>query len=67
MHTFTSQTVQNSCPEPCKLKWPLTQKAKALKEARYALWKNPAHLGEHQQTILAWTAKPTPDCTEPIC
>ena len=34
--------------------------AKALKHARYALWKNPANLTAHQQAKLAWVAKTDP-------
>lgn len=34
--------------------------AKALKHARYALWKNPEHLTNRQQTKLAWVAKTDP-------
>lgn len=39
---------------------PATQRAKALKGARYALWKNPANLTDRQQTKLAWVAKTDP-------
>jgi len=31
-----------------------------LKNARYALWKNPDHLTEHQHAKLAWIAKTDP-------
>ena len=34
--------------------------AKALKHARYALWKNPEHLTERQQQKLAWVARTDP-------
>jgi transposase len=34
--------------------------AKALKHARYALWKNPENLTVRQQTKLAWVAKTDP-------
>jgi transposase len=34
--------------------------AKALKGARYALWKNPENLTSRQQTKLAWIAKTDP-------
>jgi transposase len=34
--------------------------AKALKHARYALWKNPEHLTSRQQAKLAWVAKTDP-------
>ncbi len=34
--------------------------AKALKGARYALWKNPGNLTETQQAKLAWVAKTDP-------
>jgi transposase len=34
--------------------------ARALKGARYALWKNPANLTAHQQTKLAWIAATDP-------
>lgn len=34
--------------------------AKALKHARYALWKNPENLTTRQQTKLAWVAKTDP-------
>lgn len=39
---------------------PASDKAKALKGARYALWKNPENLGEHQQAKLDWIAKTDP-------
>ncbi len=34
--------------------------ARGLKRARYALWKNPENLTEHQRTKLAWIAKCDP-------
>lgn len=34
--------------------------AKALKHARYALWKNPENLTSRQQATLAWVAKTDP-------
>ena len=34
--------------------------AKALKHARYALWKNPQNLTTRQQAKLAWVAKTNP-------
>lgn len=34
--------------------------AKALKHARYALWKNPENLTSRQQAKLAWIAKTDP-------
>ena len=34
--------------------------AKALKHARYALWKNPENLTDRQQAKLAWVAKTDP-------
>jgi transposase len=34
--------------------------ARALKNARYALWKNPENLTDRQQTKLAWVAKTDP-------
>lgn len=37
-----------------------TGTAKALKHARYALWKNPENLTSRQQTKLAWVAKTDP-------
>ena len=37
-----------------------TGQAKALKHARYALWKNPENLTERQQAKLAWIAKTDP-------
>jgi transposase len=37
-----------------------TGTAKALKHARYALWKNPENLTERQQAKLAWVAKTDP-------
>jgi transposase len=37
-----------------------TGAAKALKHARYALWKNPENLTERQQAKLAWVAKTDP-------
>jgi transposase len=36
------------------------QRARALKNARYALWKNPEHLTENQADKLAWIAKTDP-------
>lgn len=33
---------------------PASEQAKALKHARFALWKNPDNLTENQQTKLAW-------------
>ena len=37
-----------------------TGQAKALKHARYALWKNPENLTSRQQTKLGWIAKTDP-------
>jgi transposase len=37
-----------------------TGQARALKHARYALWKNPENLTPHQQHKLAWIAKTDP-------
>jgi transposase len=37
-----------------------TGEAKALKRARWALWKNPQNLTEHQLAKLAWIAKTSP-------
>lgn len=37
-----------------------TEASKALKRARYALWKNPAGLTERQQAKLDWIAKTDP-------
>lgn len=37
-----------------------TEASKALKRARYALWKNPTGLTEHQQAKLDWIAKTDP-------
>ena len=37
-----------------------TGTAKALKHARYALWKNPENLTERQRAKLAWVAKSDP-------
>jgi transposase len=37
-----------------------TGTAKALKHARYALWKNPENLTDRQQAKLAWVAKTDP-------
>jgi transposase len=34
--------------------------ARSLRRARYALWKNPEHLTEHQHQQLAWIAKTDP-------
>lgn len=34
--------------------------ARALKHTRYALWKNPQNLTDHQHTKLAWIAKTDP-------
>lgn len=36
---------------------PAADKAKGLKGTRYALWKNPQNLNEHQQAKLAWVQK----------
>ena len=39
---------------------PGNERAKALKDARYALWKNPEDLTHHQQVKLAWIAATDP-------
>ncbi|OBG81068.1 transposase, partial [Mycobacterium sp. E802] len=39
---------------------PGLERARALKNARYALWKNPEDLTEHQTAKLAWIAKTEP-------
>jgi transposase len=39
---------------------PGSERAKALKGARYSLWKNPEDLTEHQQVKLAWIAATDP-------
>jgi len=39
---------------------PGNERAKALKGARYALWKNPENLTENQQAKLAWIATTDP-------
>jgi transposase len=39
---------------------PASGEARALKHARYALWKNPQNLTEKQTTKLAWIAKTDP-------
>ena len=39
--------------------------ARALKHARYALWKNPENLTDRQHAKLAWIAKTDPGCTAP--
>lgn len=39
---------------------PATERAKALKGARFALWKNPEDLTEGQQTQLSWVAATDP-------
>jgi transposase len=39
---------------------PGSERAKALKGARYSLWKNPENLSENQQTKLAWIAATDP-------
>ncbi|WP_206448800.1 ISL3 family transposase, partial [Agrococcus sp. KRD186] len=39
---------------------PGSERATALKGARYSLWKNPENLTEHQQAKLAWVAKTDP-------
>ncbi len=39
---------------------PGSDRAKALKHARYALWKNPEDLTERQSAKLAWIAKTDP-------
>lgn len=36
------------------------ERARALKHARYALWKNPENLSERQEVKLAWIAKADP-------
>ena len=36
------------------------ERARALKHARYALWKNPEHLTDRQQAKLTWIAKTDP-------
>lgn len=39
---------------------PGSERAKALKGARYALWKNPGNLTDNQQVKLAWIAATDP-------
>lgn len=39
---------------------PAAQAARGLKDSRYALWKNPEDLTEHQQVKLAWIAQTSP-------
>ena len=39
---------------------PASQRAKALRGARYALWKNPENLSDNQQAKLDWIAKTDP-------
>jgi transposase len=39
---------------------PASQRAKGLRNARYALWKNPQNLTTRQQAKLAWIAKTDP-------
>ncbi len=39
---------------------PACERAKALKGARYSLWKNPENLTENQQVKLEWIAKTDP-------
>ena len=39
---------------------PGTERAKGLKGARYALWKNPENLSANQQAKLAWIARTDP-------
>ncbi len=39
---------------------PASDRAKSLKGARYALWKNPENLTDRQQVKLAWIAKTDP-------
>ena len=39
---------------------PGSERAKALKGARYSLWKNPENLTENQQIKLAWIAATDP-------
>ena len=41
-----------------------TGDAKALRDARYALWRNPEHLTDHQRQRLAWVAATHPDLWE---
>ena len=36
------------------------ERARALRHARYALWRNPENLSEHQAAKLAWIAKTDP-------
>lgn len=45
---------KNAAPRPGR------ERARRLKGARYALWKNPQDLTEHQQAKLAWIAKTDP-------
>ena len=40
---------------------PGSERAKALKGARYALWKNPENLTDNQQVKLAWIATADPE------
>ena len=46
--------------EPAGVARPATERAKALKGSRYALWKNPENLTENQQAKLTWVAKTDP-------
>ena len=39
---------------------PGSERAKALKGARYSLWKNPENLSDHQQIKLSWIAATDP-------
>ncbi len=39
---------------------PASERAKALKGARYSLWKNPEDLTDNQQVMLAWIAASDP-------
>ncbi len=47
-------------PRADALPRPASERAKALKGARYALWKNPENLTDKQQAKLAWVATTDP-------
>ncbi len=47
-------------PRDAAAEFPAHQRLKMLTRSRYALWKNPENLTEHQQARLEWIAKTDP-------
>jgi transposase len=47
-------------PLDAEEEYPASQRLKILSRSRYALWKNPENLTEHQQARLEWIAKTDP-------